>query len=173
RFVREYSIPAYDSGVLTSSKTLAEYFEECVKKFPQPKTVSNWIMSEVLRLLKKDNREIEDCPVTPQQLAEMFQLMEQGTISGKIAKQVFEKMYETGSPAGAIIRKQGLEQVSDQTELEQVIEKILADNPKTVEKYRSGKTKVLGFFVGQVMKKTRGKANPEIVNKILHEKLKP
>ncbi|MCD6353568.1 MAG: Asp-tRNA(Asn)/Glu-tRNA(Gln) amidotransferase subunit GatB [Proteobacteria bacterium] len=173
RFERKYSIPAYDSEVLTSSRALADYFEECVQRFPQPKTVANWIMSEVLKLLKRDNREIENCPVTPEQLVELFQLMEKGTISGKIAKQVFEEMYKTKSPAQEIVRTKGLEQVSDETELEDVIEKILTDNPDTVNKYKSGKTKVFGFFVGQVMKKTKGKANPEIVNKILQKQLKP
>ncbi|MFH0813286.1 MAG: Asp-tRNA(Asn)/Glu-tRNA(Gln) amidotransferase GatCAB subunit B, partial [Pseudomonadota bacterium] len=172
RFMREFGIPAYDSDVLTSSKALAEYFEDCARLFPQPKTISNWIMTEVLRLLKKDNREIEECQVTPQQLAEMFQLMEKGTISGKIAKQVFEEMYETGSSAVEIVRKKGLEQVSDEAELENIITKTLAANPDIVEKYQKGNTKVFGFLVGQIMKETRGKANPQIVNKILQEKLK-
>ena len=172
RFVREYSIPVYDSNVLTSSKALADYFEECVKHFPKPKTVSNWIMSELLRLLKKDDREIEECPVIPQELAKMLSLIEKGTISGKIAKQVFEEMYRTGLPAEEIVRKKGLEQVSDEGELDKVIERVLANNPDTVEKYRKGKTKVFGFLVGQVMKETQGKANPQIVNKLLKEKLK-
>jgi len=172
RFDREYSIPPSDSEILTSSRALADYFEECIKSFPQPKTVSNWILSELLRLLKQDDREIEDCPVTPQQLAELFQLMDKGTISGKIAKQVFEEMYKTKAAAQEIVHKKGLEQVSDESQLEDVIEKILADNPDTVKKYKSGKTKVFGFFVGQVMKETRGKANPEIANKILNQKLK-
>ena len=173
RFMRDYVIPEYDSTVLSNSKALANYFEECVKLFPQPKTISNWIMSEVLRLLKKDNREIEDCPVTPKQLAAMFQLIDKGTISGKIAKQVFEEMYETGSSAEEIVQKKGLLQVSDGAEIENVIEKILAANPDAVEKYRSGNTKVFGFFVGEVMKETKGKANPKIANQILQEKLKP
>ncbi|HPD61679.1 MAG TPA: Asp-tRNA(Asn)/Glu-tRNA(Gln) amidotransferase subunit GatB, partial [Thermodesulfobacteriota bacterium] len=171
RFIRDYSIPEYDSTVLSSSKALANYFEECVKLFPQPKTISNWIMSEVLRLLKRDNREIEDCLVTPKQLAAMFQLIDKGTISGKIAKQVFEEIYETGSSAEEIVQKKGLVQVSDGAEIENVIEKILAANPDAVEKYRSGNTKVFGFFVGEVMKETKGKANPKIVNQILREKL--
>ncbi|MBN2469034.1 MAG: Asp-tRNA(Asn)/Glu-tRNA(Gln) amidotransferase subunit GatB [Deltaproteobacteria bacterium] len=171
RFVRDYSIPRYDSDVLTSSKALADYFEACVGEFPQPKIVSNWIMGEVLRMLKRDSGEIEECPITPHQLAELFQLLEKGTISGKIAKQVFEEMYTTGSSAGEIVRSQGLEQVSDETELEKVIARIVAENPETVAKYRSGKTKVLGFLVGQVMKETKGKANPEIVNRILQGKL--
>ena len=171
RFVREYALPAYDSGVLVSSKALADYFEACVRCYGQPKTVSNWIMSELLGLLKKDNREIEECPVTPQQLGKMFRLMEQGTISGKIAKQVFEEMYETGTSPEEIVRREGLEQVSDEAAISSIIDQVLAANPDSVEKYQQGKTKVFGFLVGQVMKETKGKANPTIVNRILQEKL--
>ena len=171
RFVREYSLPSYDSGVLIASKALADYFEECVKYHAQPKAVSNWIMSELLRLLKKDDREIEEGPVTPQQMGKMFQLMEQGTISGKIAKQVFEEMYETGTSPEDIVRRKGLEQVSDEAAIDTIIDQVLADNPDSVEKYQKGKTKVFGFLVGQVMKETKGKANPKIVNEILQEKL--
>ena len=172
RFTREFSLPEYDSRILVTSKALADYFERCVKLFPQPKAVSNWIMSEVLRLLKKNNREIEDCPVTPQQLAALFLLMDQKTISAKIAKQVFEEMYQTGSSAEEIVRKKGLTQVSDGTEIENIIAKVLAANSDGVEKYRNGNTKVFGFFVGEVMKETKGKANPKIVTHILQEKLK-
>ncbi|HNR12842.1 MAG TPA: Asp-tRNA(Asn)/Glu-tRNA(Gln) amidotransferase subunit GatB [Thermodesulfobacteriota bacterium] len=171
RFVEAYAIPDYDSTILTSSKALADYFEECVHQYPQPKVVSNWIMSEMLRLLNQDNRDIDQSPVTPAQLAALLMLMEKGTISGKIAKQVFETMYETGASAEEIVARQGLEQVSDTSALRAVIDRVLADNPDSVEKYRQGKTKVFGFFVGQVMKETRGKANPELVNQILQEKL--
>jgi aspartyl-tRNA(Asn)/glutamyl-tRNA(Gln) amidotransferase subunit B len=172
RFIRQYSLPAYDSALLVSSKALAEYFESCVTLFPQPKAISNWLMGEVLRLLKRDTREIEECPVSPRQVAELFELMEKGTISGKIAKQVFEEMYETGLSAADIVRRQGLHQVSDEAELSTVIDKILSANPESVERYRSGKTQVFGFLVGQVMKETRGKAHPQLVNRILQEKLK-
>jgi len=171
RFVREYALPEYDSSVLISSKALADYFEACVKYYAQPKTVSNWIMSELLRLLRKDSREIGECPVSPQQLGKMFQLMEQGTISGKIAKQVFEEMYETGASPEDIVCRKGLEQVSDEAAIDSIIDHVLAANPDSVEKYKKGKTKVFGFLVGQVMKETKGKANPEMVNQILQEKL--
>ncbi|MCX8012616.1 MAG: Asp-tRNA(Asn)/Glu-tRNA(Gln) amidotransferase subunit GatB [Desulfobacterota bacterium] len=171
RFIRDYNIPEYDCKVLVSSRALANYFEECVKLFPQPKTISNWIMTELMHLLKKDNREIEECPINPQQLAGMFQLIEKGTISAKIAKQVFEEMYKTGLSAEEIVKKRGLIQVSDQAEIEQAIIKVLAANPDAIEKYRAGNSKVFGFFVGEVMKQTKGKANPKIVNQILREKL--
>lgn len=172
RFTTQYGIPPYDSGVLSASRALAEYFEACVQEFSQPKTVSNWIMTELTRLLNRDNREIEQCPVAPERLAELLQLVEQGTISGKIAKQVFENMYETGLAPEDIVRTQGLEQVSDQGALEAAVAKVIAQNPDAAEKYRSGKTKVLGFLVGQIMKETKGKANPDLVNRILEEKLK-
>jgi aspartyl-tRNA(Asn)/glutamyl-tRNA(Gln) amidotransferase subunit B len=172
RFAAQYGIPAYDSGLLSASRALADYFEACVQRFSQPKTVSNWIMTELTRLLNRDNREIEQCPVPPERLAALLQLVEKGTISGKIAKQVFEKMYETGLGPEDIVRTQGLEQVSDEGALEAAVAKVIAQNPDATEKYRSGKTKVLGFLVGQIMKETRGKANPDLVNRILEEKLK-
>lgn len=172
RFMREYSLPDYDSRILSTSKALADYFEECVRLFSQAKTISNWIMGDVLRLLKTDNREIEDCPVTPQQISSLLQMMDKGTINAKTAKQVFEEMYVTGSSADDIVRKKGLTQVSDGSEIETIIDKILAANPDGVEKYRTGNTKVFAFFIGEVMKATKGKANPKIANQILQEKLK-
>jgi aspartyl-tRNA(Asn)/glutamyl-tRNA(Gln) amidotransferase subunit B len=171
RFVREYSLPEYGSSVLVSSRALADYFEECVKHCSQPKTVSNWIMSEVLGILKRDNKGIDACPVRPAQLAQMLQLMEQGTISGKIAKQVFEEMYETGDAPEDIVQRMGLEQVSVESAIDSIIDQVLAANSDSVEKYQKGKKKVFGFLVGQVMKETKGKANPKIVNQILQEKL--
>ena len=171
RFVADYDIPDYDSTVLTASKALAYYFERCVALYSQPKTVSNWMMGDMLRLLKRDEREIDQCPLSPEQMAGLLKLIDQGTISGKMAKQVFEEMYETGEPAETIVSKKGLEQVSDAGELEGLVDKIVADNPDSVEKFRQGKKKVMGFFVGQVMKATGGKANPEMVNKLLMKKL--
>ncbi|RLB05370.1 MAG: Asp-tRNA(Asn)/Glu-tRNA(Gln) amidotransferase GatCAB subunit B [Deltaproteobacteria bacterium] len=172
RFVSQYKIPEYDAGVITSSKALADYYEECVKIFPEPKQVSNWIMSELLRLLKEDDREVEDCPLAPQQLAEMLGLIKDGTISGKIAKTVFEQMYKTGKGARQIVQEQGLVQITDESALNKVVEDVLQAHPQEVEAYKKGKEKLLGFFVGQVMKATQGKANPKLVNEILKEKLR-
>jgi len=172
RFMREFGIPAYDASVLTASRELAAYFERTVELFPNPKTISNWIMTELMRQLKSGDRTVECCPVPPEHLAGLLRLMEDGTISGKIAKAVFEEMYATGKEAGLIIKEKGLVQVSDQGELAEIIRKVLEDNPTEVAKYFSGKTQLIGFFVGQVMKATRGKANPEIVNRILAEELK-
>jgi aspartyl-tRNA(Asn)/glutamyl-tRNA(Gln) amidotransferase subunit B len=171
RFVAEYGIPEYDAGVLTSSKALADYYEACIKHYPKPKVVSNWIMVELLRALNRDGIEVEQSRVTPENLAELFKLVDDGTISGTMAKSVFEAMYETGKPAAEIVHEKGLRQISDEVALSAAIEQVLADNPREVDDFRSGKDKLLGFFMGQVMKVTQGKANPQAVNKLLREKL--
>jgi aspartyl-tRNA(Asn)/glutamyl-tRNA(Gln) amidotransferase subunit B len=172
RLIREYQIPEYDAEILTSTKEMATYYEECVRLFPEPKTVSNWMMGELLRELKHDEREIDQCPVTPQHLAEMLSMIKEGTISGKIAKEVFEEMYRTGERPEKIVRDRGWVQISDGAEIEKAIENAMAANPKQVEDYRKGKEKIFGFFVGEVMKQTKGKANPKLVNELLRKKLK-
>lgn len=171
RFIREYGIPEYDAEVLTSSKPLANYYEACLQVYAKPKIVSNWIMSELLRELKRDEREIEECPVPAQNLAEMLKLIDEGLISGKIAKSVFEEMYRTGKKAEEVVKEKGWVQVTDTFAIEKTIEEILAKNPKEVEEYKKGKEKLFGFFVGQVMKATQGKANPQLVNELLKKKL--
>jgi aspartyl-tRNA(Asn)/glutamyl-tRNA(Gln) amidotransferase subunit B len=148
------------------------YYEECVRLFPEPKTVSNWMMGELLRELKHDDREINQCPVTPQHLAEMLSMMKEGTISGKIAKDVLEEMYRTGERPEKIVRDKGWVQILDEGEIEKAVEKAIGANPKQVEEYRKGKEKLFGFFVGEVMKQTKGKANPKLVNELLRKKLK-
>jgi aspartyl-tRNA(Asn)/glutamyl-tRNA(Gln) amidotransferase subunit B len=171
RFIRDYALPSYDAQVLTSSKSLAAYFEAALKGFAQPKTLSNWIMSELLRELNRDDREIESCPVSPGNLAELLNLLDSGVISGKIAKGVFEQMYASGKSARQIVEEEGLVQVSDESEIESAIDQALSENPKEVELFRAGKDKLFGFFVGQVMRKTKGKANPQLANEILRKKL--
>jgi aspartyl-tRNA(Asn)/glutamyl-tRNA(Gln) amidotransferase subunit B len=171
RFLRDYGLPPYDAKVLTSSKALAGYFEAVVSAFQQPKTVSNWIMSELLRELNRDDHDIEACPIAPENLAELLQLIDSGTVSGKIAKTVFEQMYATGKRAGAIVEEKGLVQVKDESAIEAFVDEVLAENPTEAEQYKAGKDKLLGFFVGQIMKKTKGKANPQLVNDILRKKL--
>ncbi len=171
RFIRDYGIPDYDADILTSSKALANYYEECLRSYEKPKIVSNWIMSELLRELKRDEREIEECPVPARHLSEMLQMMEDGVISGKIAKSVFEEMYRTGKRAPEVVKEKGWVQVSDSSEIDRMIDQVLAANPKEVEAYRKGKDKLFGFFVGQVMKATQGKANPQLVNELLKKKL--
>jgi aspartyl-tRNA(Asn)/glutamyl-tRNA(Gln) amidotransferase subunit B len=171
RFVQAYQIPEYDAGVITTSKALADYYEECVRIFPEPKQVGNWIMGDLLRLLKEDEKEVEESPLTPQHLAEMLGLMKDGTISGKIAKTVFEEMYRTGKGAQEIVKEQGLVQITDEEALTKTIDEVLQNHPNEVGAYKGGKEKLFGFFVGQVMKATQGKANPQLVNQILKKKL--
>jgi len=171
RFIEEYGLPPYDAGILTSTRALADYYEECVKGYHDPKKVSNWVMVELLRLLNSNNVEIKDSKLTPSHLVEMLKLMDEGTISGKIAKTVFEEMFNTGKRAAQIVEEKGLMQISDEDELAAIIDRLIAAHPEVVEDYRKGKKKALGFFVGQVMKETRGKANPQIVNKLLLARL--
>ncbi len=172
RFAREFHIPDYDAQVLTSSKPLADYYEECVKLHPQPKLVSNWVMVELLGLLNKESKGIEESPISPQALAEMLGLVESGVISGKIAKTVFEEMYQTKKRASEIVKEKGLTQISDEGELLELIDDVLTASPGPVAEYRAGKEKSFTFLVGQVMKASRGKANPALVNRLLQERLK-
>lgn len=172
RFESVYGLPAYDAGVLTATRVLADYYEAAVGAFADdPKMVSNWVMSELFGLLNRDGREIGESPVDPGDLAGLLRLMADGAISGKIAKEVFEEMYATGRDAEAIVEERGLEQISDAGELETLVAQVLSENPDAVERYRSGKTQIVGFLVGQVMKATKGQANPKIVNELLLSKL--
>ncbi len=171
RFVEEYDIPPYDAGVLAASRDIADFYEETVKHSGKPKIASNWIMGDILGHLKEDKKDIKDSPVTPEALAKMINLIEDGTISGKIAKEVFEEMWKTGKQPKEIIEEKGLVQITDTGALETAIGKILEANPAQLEQYKQGKEKVFGYFVGQVMKATKGKANPKLVNEILRKKL--
>jgi len=172
RFVRDYGIPEYDAEILTSTKAMARYYEECVGLFAEPKTVSNWMMGDLLRELKRDEKDIEKSLLSPSHLAEMLSMVKAGTISGKIAKGVFEEMYRTGNRPGKIVQEKGWVQILDEAEIERAIEKAMEANPKQLEDYRKGKEKLFGFFVGEVMKETQGKANPKLVNELLKKRLK-
>jgi aspartyl-tRNA(Asn)/glutamyl-tRNA(Gln) amidotransferase subunit B len=167
RYGADFGLSAYDAEVLTGTRELADYFEACVAAGAPPKPAANWIMVNLLGLLNAQGRSIDQTPVSAGALAELLRLVEAGSISGKIAKTVFDAMAASGRPAPVIIAEKGLVQVSDAGALEPVIEKILAANPAQVADYRAGKTKVFGFFVGQVMKATRGQANPQVVNDLL------
>ncbi len=171
RFLSEYRLPVHDANLLVSEKALADWFEEAVNLGGQPKAVANWMMGELMRLLNEDDVPIERCPLAPRYLVEMLALLENGTISGKIAKAVFEDMYRTGKRPDAIIREKGLVQISDVGEIEQAVTDVLSKHPHEVSRFRAGEEKLLGFFVGQVMKMTKGKANPQKVNELLKEKL--
>jgi aspartyl-tRNA(Asn)/glutamyl-tRNA(Gln) amidotransferase subunit B len=172
RFVSDYNLPPYDAEVLTASRDLADYFEGIVKLFDKPKTASNWIMSEMLRFIKDIDTGIKIFKVTPAQTAKLLSLIEDGTISGKIAKSVYEQMVATGKEADSLIKELGLEQISDEKAIQEIIKSVMAKNQKEVEQYRAGKEKVFGFFVGQVMKATAGKANPSMANELLKKMLK-
>ncbi|MDY6851997.1 MAG: Asp-tRNA(Asn)/Glu-tRNA(Gln) amidotransferase subunit GatB, partial [Thermodesulfobacteriota bacterium] len=172
RFTADYGLPRYDADVLTTTKALADYFEETIRYFDRPKAVSNWLMSELMRELNADGCEVTDCRVKPQQTAGLLRMIHENKISGKIGKAVFQEMYKTGQDPEAIVKAQGLEVLSDTNELSALVEQVLADNPGQVEQFRAGKEKIIGFFVGQIMKKTKGRADPKAVNALLKEKLK-
>ncbi len=172
RYQEELELPAYDAEVLTASRELAEYFEACLALYPQAKPVANWVMGEVTRGLNDSGLAIAACPVTPQRLAELLKLIDAGTISGKIAKTVFDEMWRTGQEPARIVAEKGLVQVSDTGEIERIIDEVMAANQSQVEEFRGGKEKVFGFFVGQVMRASKGKANPALVNELLLKKLK-
>jgi aspartyl-tRNA(Asn)/glutamyl-tRNA(Gln) amidotransferase subunit B len=172
RFVTDYGIPEYDAEILTSTKAMAFYYEECVRLFPEPKTISNWMMGDLLRELKRDEKEIDQSLLTPSHLAEMLSMIKEGTISGKIAKDVFEEMYRTGERPGKIVKDKGWVQILDETEIAKAIERVIKASPKQVDDYQQGKDKIFGFFVGEVMKQTKGKANPKLVNDLLKKMLK-
>jgi len=171
RFIRDFQIPAYDAGVLTASRTLADYYEEVVRLSDQPKLASNWVMGDVLRFLNEEKKDIRECPIAPAALAAMIRLIQKGTISGKMAKEVSEQMYRTGKAPEAIIKEKGLVQITDEFALATTISEIVGNNPDQLAQYRSGKEKVFGFFVGQVMKATQGKANPKLINDLLKKML--
>ncbi len=171
RFVSAYGIPDYDAGVLTLSRDVADYYEIVAKRAGNPKAASNWVMTEVLRKLKEDDRPLAACPVKPEQLAEMIALVAAGTISGSTGKAVFEKMWLSGDDAKAIVEREGLVQVSDEGAIQKAIDAVVAENPEQVATYKKGKTATIGWFVGQVMKRTGGKANPQVVNALLKKKL--
>ena len=174
RFIKEYALSEYDAGVLTSTRSLADFFEQTAQLSGHAKTGANWIMGDLLRFYKDSNTDLKDLsksPVSPKMLADMIALVEKGTISGKIAKTVMEEMYKTGKEPQKIIEEQGLVQISDTGEIEKIVDKVIEDHPQSVEQYRAGKTGTLGFFVGQVMKSTGGRANPQTVNDLLRKKL--
>jgi len=171
RFMDQYELPSYDAELLTSDRGLADYFEDCTRQFAQPKTVSNWVMGSLLGLLNSQEKTIEESPVSAADLARLLGLVEEGVISGKIAKTVFEQMAQTGKPARQIVEEKGLIQITDTDALEDIVAQVVSRNPKEVEAYQNGKTKLLGFFVGQVMQATKGQANPKMVNEILKQKL--
>lgn len=172
RFMAEYELPEYDALVLCSTRATADYFEQAARGAKSPKIISNWVMGEVLRVVKETGAAPADLPVTPAMLSKMVGMIDSGAISGKIAKTVFEEMAQSGLDPEKIVEQKGLTQITDTSSIEGEVDKILAANPSQVADYKAGKDKLIGFFVGQVMRATRGKASPDMVNQILKEKLK-
>jgi aspartyl-tRNA(Asn)/glutamyl-tRNA(Gln) amidotransferase subunit B len=172
RFMTEHGLPEMDANVLTAEKDMAEFYEETAKISKNYKASANWVMVELLRELNTHNKLIHDSPIKPNLLGKMISMIDAGTISGKIAKTVFLEMWQTGKDPEAIIKEKGLVQISDAGAIEKIVDEVMAANASQVAEYRAGKTKVLGFFVGAVMKASKGQANPDLVNKILTEKLK-
>ncbi len=172
RFVREYGIPRYDAEVLTADRAMAEFYDRCVALHGDGKTCSNWVMGDLQRRLNDEGVSISESPISPEMLVGVLKRIDDNTISGKIAKTVFDEMWSSRKDADTIIEEKGLKQVTDTGAIEAIIDEILAANQGQVEEYRGGKEKVFGFFVGQVMKASRGKANPAAVNELLKNKLK-
>lgn len=173
RFVEHYNLPEYDAQVLTQERELADFFEEAAKVGKNPKAASNWIMSDLMRELNLSKQSVSRSPISAENLGKMIALIERGTISGKIAKTVFAEMWQSGKEPSEIVNDKKLGQVSDENELEKIIIDIIAAHPKEADQFRSGKEKVFGFFVGQIMKATKGQASPEIVNNLLRKRLTP
>jgi aspartyl-tRNA(Asn)/glutamyl-tRNA(Gln) amidotransferase subunit B len=172
RFMEEYGLSYADAAQLTSERALADYFERAAKAAGNARAASNWIRSELLRELETAGRGADESPVAPEELGALVRLVDAGKISGKQAKDVLVEMFETGKSASAIVEERGLAQVSDAGEIERIVGEVVAANPKQLEQYRAGKESLLGFFVGQVMKASQGKANPKLVNEALLKKLK-
>jgi aspartyl-tRNA(Asn)/glutamyl-tRNA(Gln) amidotransferase subunit B len=175
KFIETYKLSNYDASVLTAEKQTSDYFNETINSDPElknhAKIVVNWITSELFSLLNKNNQDLNNSPVSPENLGQLIKLISTNEISGKIAKDVLEDMFSSGKTARQIVDEKGLQQVTDQGEIAKVIDEVIAENPKMVEQYLEGKDKLLGFFVGQAMKLTKGKANPKMLNDILKQKL--
>lgn len=172
RYTADYSLSSYDAGVITSSKKMADLFDESLNYTKDAKAVANWIMGEMLGYLNQNGKDIDEVKLTGQGLGEMLGLLEKGTINNKIAKTVFKEMLETGKAPQVIVEEKGLVQISDTGAIKEIVEKVVAANPQSVEDFRAGKDKAIGFLVGQVMKESKGKANPGLVNELLREVLK-
>jgi aspartyl-tRNA(Asn)/glutamyl-tRNA(Gln) amidotransferase subunit B len=179
RFMAEYGLSAYDANLLTGSRAMAEYFEACLKTGKpaglalanHAKMVSNWLLSEFSRLLNATNADVSAIKVSPEQLCQLLDLMHRGSISGLVAKQVWEEMFDTGKSADEIVARKGLSQISNASELENTVERVLAENPQAVADFKAGKEAALKFLVGQLMRVTKGRANPQVANQLLKKKL--
>ncbi len=171
RFIRDCGLSEYDASVLVSDRAMSSFFESCVKLYPEPKVIVNWLTGDIQGYLNANNIEFSNMKTTPQQLTGMIRLIDNNTISGRIAKEVLFDMLVTGNSADGIVKEKGLIQISDEGVIEQLAADVLNENPKVVDDYISGKTNALGFLVGQLMKKSKGKANPQLANQIIKKKI--
>ena len=171
RYINEYGLPQYDAEVITADPDLARYFEECLQEYPHPKNLSNWLMGDFLALVNAEGLEIKEVRFTTEYMVELLKLIDDGNISGKIGKDVLEKSFQSGKSPGQIVEEEGLQQITDENQLEEIVDKVIEDNPSSVNDYKSGKKKAMGHLVGQIMKATSGKANPQLVNELLQKKL--
>ena len=169
--MKDCGLPEYDASIITMTPESLAFFDGCVKSYSDAKTISNWIMGDLTRLLNQNNIEITDCKITPDSLVSMLKMIDDGKISGKMAKDIFEDMFNTGKNPEVIVKEKGMVQISDEQTLVPILEDIIANNPRAVEDYKSGKKKAMGAMVGQVMKATKGQANPALVNKLLQQLL--
>lgn len=172
RFVKEYGLTSYEAKVMTDMKAVGDFFESTMKVLPEPKLLANWLLNDLLGLLNEIEKDIEESPVSPPQLAKLVRFIKDGTLSSKLAKEVLKHMVETGKDPEIIVEEKGLKQISDEEGIRRIVQDVLQKHPAEVERYIKGEEKLLGFLVGQVMKATRGKANPQLVNKVLRELLK-
>lgn len=172
RFVKEYGLTSYEAKVMTDMKAVGDFFESTMKVLPEPKLLANWLLNDLLGLLNEIEKDIEESPVSPPQLAKLVRFIKDGTLSSKLTKEVLKHMVETGKDPEIIVEEKGLKQISDEEGIRRIVQDVLQKHPAEVERYIKGEEKLLGFLVGQVMKATRGKANPQLVNKVLRELLK-
>ena len=172
RLLSQYGISEYEAKIFVQHKELGDFFEEAVKKFNEPKMIANWLLNDLLGLLNEKQIPLEESPVSPEKLAELVKLIKENVISTKIGKEVIKEMVETGKSASQIVEEKGLKQITDEGEIRKIVEEVVSRFPSEVERFRQGEEKLIGFFVGQVMRETKGKANPKLVNQILREVLK-
>lgn len=171
RYKEEYGLSDYDANILISSKEISDFFDQTVSEQVDPKAAANWIISELLGYLNQEGIEIEETKITPKLLANMLQLLDKGTISSKIAKKVFKEILLSGKEPEQIVKEKGWVQISDENQLRTEVKKVIEEHPKSVSDYKNGKDRALGFLVGQVMKATKGKANPQLVNQLIREEI--
>ena len=171
RFIDNYRLPEYDADILTSSKALGDFFERAVSDYKNSKILSNWIMGELMRFLNEEKIQLEKSPISSDNLVEMLKLIDKGTISGKMAKEIFKKMFQTGKKASQIIKEEGMTQITNESELIEIIDKVIKENPKSIDDFREGKEKALNFLIGQVMRYTRGRAKPDFVFDALKKRM--